>query len=73
MCRKILEEEELPWMSSSVGVEGRAGVEVMEMRPCGVGRVKDDIGGGVLCVRMEIVQNECCNRKGIDMRFLGSS
>jgi hypothetical protein len=43
ICRKISEEDELPWMRRRVGVEGRAGVEVMEMRPWEVGRVKDDI------------------------------
>jgi hypothetical protein len=32
-------------MRRSVGAEGRAAVEVMEMRPWGVERVKDDIVG----------------------------
>jgi hypothetical protein len=45
MWRKTLDEDELPWMRRRVGVEGRAGVDIMEMRPWGVERVKDDIVG----------------------------
>jgi hypothetical protein len=45
MWRKTLDEDELPWMRRRVGVEGRAGVDIMQKRPWGVERVKDDIVG----------------------------